>query len=559
MKESSVLAMFVFVMTSLFGSVAIPASLAESVAGKSAPETTVCWRDDKVTPRMVFLCVHGLGLHKGSYAAFGQRMAASGAIVYAIDMRGFGSWLGSGQKGKIDFDACLADVREELERIHQLHPGLPVILLGESWGGAIALRATALYPGEITGLISSCPSGERFGSGSQSLKVALHAVTEGFNKPISIDAMVVDRATKRPEVRTQWLSDPAARLKLSPRELMAFQHFMNQNFSYAAKIEQTPVLLIQGCQDKLVRPAGTWDLFDCLKTPNRDRVFSAHAEHLIFEEGQFNDDDIKYVLTWIKKVVPEQKAGLQTANSQPVPAASAGVSAPLSIAIQSGAAAEVATATAGEQTASARVKVDSGGSSVPITGDSAGGSDHTEAALPLALDYWIELRRKGVVYRCNNKTDFRSGDEIRFHLTPRSNGYVYILLTQGTKGDRSVLFPSPSELDNRVKSGQDCVIPRTARIKFDNQPGIERVTLILARMPLDAQAYLTRHSTAIVFVSSDRTGAKDLVPTRMELTWDDPSPVIVPEELQMRSSAGVQVRQRDSLSALAIDIALEHR
>jgi alpha-beta hydrolase superfamily lysophospholipase len=483
----------------------------------------VVWREPDTKPRAVVLCLHGLGLHKGTFEAFGKRLAKAGFVVYAIDMRGFGSWLEKSTRSKIDFNGCLSDIHSTISSIQKEYPGLPVFLLGESMGGAIALRATALYPNQVAGLISSVPSGDRFKAGSQRLKVALHAITEGLNKPMSV-SNIVEQATEKQDLRSTWRNDPAAKLQLTPMELIAFDHFMDDNYIFAGKVTNTPVLFMQGCKDKLVRPAGTWDLFDHLKTPDRERVFSTTAEHLIFEEGQFSNDDFGYLLSWIDKVVAGKPGA---AHPQPDSHLVAG---------QSQSQPEIAT-----QTAPPSVK--------PPVQES-----------PMSLDYWIELHRKDKTFRCNNKTDFVSGDAIRFHFVPHTDGYAYILMTAGTKGDRAILFPSTTGgLDNFLKAGSDYILPSAAWLWFDENPGTERVSLVFSKQPIDAQAYLNRASSLIAFVSSDRTGSKDIVPTRMELSWDDPAPVIMPEQIQAASGSTVKIRQRDSVGTLALEISLEHR
>lgn len=66
------------------------------------------------------------------------------------------------------------------------------------------------------------------------------------------------------------------------------------------------------------------------------------------------------------------------------------------------------------------------------------------------------------------------------------------------------------------------------------------------------------------YVSPSEIGGKDLVPTRMQLSWDDPTPVIIPADF----SGNSQLASSSSLvklsfnggpgGVLAVDIALEH-
>lgn len=146
------------------------------------------------------------------------------------------------------------------------------------------------------------------------------------------------------------------------------------------------------------------------------------------------------------------------------------------------------------------------------------------------LSYWIELTRGGKTYRCNNKVKFRSGDEIRFHVVTNCDGYAYILLKKGSSGGHRLLFPEEDTgVDNHILKAHDYVIPTEAALAFDNQKGTEIVGLLFSRTKLRPDQYMNV-PTLTCFVSPHQDGAKDLVPTRMQLSWDDPDPVIIPGE-----------------------------
>jgi alpha-beta hydrolase superfamily lysophospholipase len=265
----------------------------------------MAWIDPDVEPRAVLLCVHGLGLHNNSFEAFGQRMAKQGIAVYAVDVRGFGSFVNKEGNDTVDFEACLEkDIKRTLRVIHKAHQGLPVFILGESMGGAIALRATEKYPDLVDGLISCVPSGDRFGQAKTDLKVALHLLN-GSNKKFDIGSSVVKAAAKGNEQLAQdWLEQKLNRKELSPKELMQFQAFMNDNHESAKKITCKPVLVVQGWNDNLVKATGTLKLWEELATPDKDFVPIWGAYHLIFEESQFNDPAVnakadKIVLRWM--------------------------------------------------------------------------------------------------------------------------------------------------------------------------------------------------------------------------------------------------------------------
>lgn len=108
-------------------------------------------------PRAVIVAVHGMNDHKGAFAMFGAFAAGRGFRVVAYDQRGFGenpdrgSWPGA--------DRLVADLREKVARERRRFPGLPVFVLGESMGAAVAILAfseTVAAPPD--GLVLSAPA-----------------------------------------------------------------------------------------------------------------------------------------------------------------------------------------------------------------------------------------------------------------------------------------------------------------------------------------------------------------------------------------------------------------
>lgn len=273
-------------------------------SAQAGPSSAPCisWVNPLVKPRVALLCIHGLGLFSGSYQNFGLRMAARGIAVYAIDVRGFGSWMKAQGHEQVDFNGSLQDIKAALTAIRQSNPGLPVFLMGESMGGAIALRAASMYPDLIDGLISSVPAGDRFQQKKTDLKVALEFL-KGPNRQFDIGKRIVGQATQNPIEKQEWEDNPLDRMDLSAKELIQFQKFMNENHDAAKNIKSLPVLFVQGTQDRLVKPEGTWELFNDVVSP--DKYFLAvPSEHLIFEEWQakpykFDSRVAHMTATWI--------------------------------------------------------------------------------------------------------------------------------------------------------------------------------------------------------------------------------------------------------------------
>jgi len=126
-------------------------------------------------------------------------------------------------------------------------------------------------------------------------------------------------------------------------------------------------------------------------------------------------------------------------------------------------------------------------------GDSPGATSRSEvipvsyspgAASPLGLRYSILKREGAESTEVDPDTVFRSGDRIRLRVEANGGGYLYII-HRGSSGVWKPLFPS-SEIaggDNRVQKGKPYEIPPGYVFTFDEQPGDERLFIVLSRQP----------------------------------------------------------------------------
>jgi acylglycerol lipase len=285
-----------------------PAGAEKNYKAERGTPPCLTWIDPDKEPRAVLLCVHGCGLHNGTFKDWGEAMSKRGFAVYAVDVRGFGSFQHKAGQQNIDLQGCVWDVEETLRILHKAHPNLPVYLLGESMGGAIALRAASLNPKLVDGLIASVPAGERFKQHRTDLRVAFHALTGGLSKKFDIGTTIVNQSTKKPELAKEWSEDPLARMNLSPLELLQFDRFCKHNLEMAKNLNSTPVLYVQGCRDQLIKPESTLKLFHATASPDKWLLQIGNAEHLIFEEHQFNDAIVDLVTKWMDHPTPKKAA-----------------------------------------------------------------------------------------------------------------------------------------------------------------------------------------------------------------------------------------------------------
>lgn len=137
------------------------------------------------------------------------------------------------------------------------------------------------------------------------------------------------------------------------------------------------------------------------------------------------------------------------------------------------------------------------------------------------------------------------------------------MLKRGSSGAHAVLFPdSRTGRNNAVSAKKDYALPSATWLKFDEVPGTEKVALIFSRTPLDPDTNKYINSQSVI-VTADKSGAKDLCPTRMQIGWDDPTPIIMPDSMTniaLVSSSMVKIVPKEEANLLiTIDIDLEHQ
>lgn len=276
----------------------------------------VAWVNRNEIPKAAIVCLHGLGLENRAFFSTALELNKRGYVVYSLDVRGFGSWTQTKGLETLDYTRVLSDVGNVVRVIKKENPSLPIFILGESMGGAIALRAGSQLQDIVDGVISSVPSAERFQQRKMALTTAVHFIMDP-KAPFSIHDYVADRATSNDELRQKWANDPKAKLGMTPVELMKFAVFMRTTKGHAAEITKIPVLIAQGLKDRLVKPEGTFALFDAVNSEDKTLLLIGTAEHLMFETMAPSTLLIDSVDSWLKLHLPAPVAqrNQQTINA----------------------------------------------------------------------------------------------------------------------------------------------------------------------------------------------------------------------------------------------------
>ncbi len=130
---------------------------AHFVAADGAVLPVRAWVPQGEPPKAVIVALHGFNDYSNFFAKPGEYLSRQGIACYAYDQRGFGNAPGRGLWAGVG--AYADDLRDFAAQARHRHPGVPLYVLGESMGGAVAIVAMASAPSPVAdGLILSSPA-----------------------------------------------------------------------------------------------------------------------------------------------------------------------------------------------------------------------------------------------------------------------------------------------------------------------------------------------------------------------------------------------------------------
>jgi len=115
------------------------------------------WRSGTVPVRKVIVALHGFNDYSKSFELPAPFLTRHGIALYAYDQRGFGEAPDRGRWGGTD--RYVEDLRQVVRLVREQHPGIPLFILGDSMGGAVAIVAmTSPSPPDADGVILVAPA-----------------------------------------------------------------------------------------------------------------------------------------------------------------------------------------------------------------------------------------------------------------------------------------------------------------------------------------------------------------------------------------------------------------
>ncbi len=247
--------------------------------------------------RAIVVLVHGVSEHSGRYHHVAARLVADGYAVHAVDHRGHGR--SEGPRAFIDrMGYAVDDLDSLVEATTSPSSGPPVVMLGHSMGGLLAVCFALAYNERLSGLILSAPlAALEAASPTTRLAARVLSVLTPQLGVVRIDSALISR---NPEVVRAYDADPLVfHGKLPARTAFELERAVRSLPSSVHAIT-VPTLIMYGSSDRLCPPAGSLGLHDCIGAQDRTLKVYDGLYHEIFNEPE-QDGVLEDVCAWLRQ------------------------------------------------------------------------------------------------------------------------------------------------------------------------------------------------------------------------------------------------------------------
>ncbi|HEX3210901.1 MAG TPA: alpha/beta fold hydrolase [Geminicoccaceae bacterium] len=253
-----------------------------------------CWQPDGL-PKALVLGLHGYGDCRESFARIGAWLAAREVALVAYDQRGFGETKSRGVwPGALTLVHDLADV---VAALRAEEPDLPLILLGESMGGSVALAG--LGGGKVGGvdrLILAAPGVRAADAPLQQLHDVALKLGALALPWLAIELRRGARPWLAPEESARLADDPLILRELSVGTYDGLIELANLA-SARPLVPLPPTLLLYGALDRTITRQAIDELAEHLGERGALRVYP-ERHHLLLHETE-SEQVFADCLTWL--------------------------------------------------------------------------------------------------------------------------------------------------------------------------------------------------------------------------------------------------------------------
>ncbi|MDR3637726.1 MAG: alpha/beta fold hydrolase, partial [Isosphaeraceae bacterium] len=257
--------------------------------------------------------LHGVQSHGGWYHSLGRTLAARGYDAHFPDRRGSGA--NTRDRGHTpSSQRLLDDISEYLRALREEGSGLPIALVGISWGGKLAVLTAADRPELVDALALVCPGlHPRVGvSLGERLRIAWAFFTQPRKTfPIPLSDPALFTATREGQA---FIAADALGIRQATASLLAASTFIDRRVRRAPRRVRQPTLLMLADHDRIVNNEKTRDYFRSLASSDKQLIEYAEGHHTL----EFDPEPTRYALdlaAWLDKHCGANLAGASVVRS----------------------------------------------------------------------------------------------------------------------------------------------------------------------------------------------------------------------------------------------------
>ncbi|WP_335871342.1 alpha/beta hydrolase [Bacillus sp. 2205SS5-2] len=254
------------------------------------------WKWEAENPQGVVVIIHGAMEHHGRYKWLIEMWRSSNFHVVMGDLPGHGI-TSRRNRGHIEtFNEYIMEVKDWIGGAMEYD--LPIYVMGHSMGGLIAVRLFQEHRLKVKGLILSSPCLGLLRPPSMILNVLSFGLNEVRPKTKFSSGLTIDMATKNQDIKEMDCNDSLYLTKVSVRWYRELVKSIKLAFRHSEKLQDLPLLVIQGGDDQIVDKSGVKSWFNQVQSSDKHYKEWPHYYHEVFSEEK-RDDVFQYSVNFV--------------------------------------------------------------------------------------------------------------------------------------------------------------------------------------------------------------------------------------------------------------------